>query len=238
MDGGRPDTLSDAQLDRELEAALGVEPSPEFLARVRTRVAREPLTVESGFSRIVESGFSRIGESGFSRIGESGFSRIGESGFSRIPQLAFEPMWAVATVGIVLAIVVPQVMRDESAPVRVRSVAASAADTAHLSEAVVDIGAQAQPVLRNSASRRAPAAPPEWGRTLPLQLSPVLFAEDDQRVFAMFMEAVGAGRLPEEAVHRPVEEPGEMEGLSIEPLVIAPLPSLARTAREGEDQWE
>ncbi len=42
MDGTRPDALTDTQLDQELEAALGVEPSPEFVARVRTRIAGEP----------------------------------------------------------------------------------------------------------------------------------------------------------------------------------------------------
>lgn len=43
MDGTGPQhPLSDSQLDRELESALGIEPSPEFLARVRTRVAAEP----------------------------------------------------------------------------------------------------------------------------------------------------------------------------------------------------
>jgi hypothetical protein len=64
-----------------------------------------------------------------------------------------------------------------------------------------------------------------------------MIPQNDNKVFSMLNEAVSAGRVPEEAVHRP-EEPGEMEGLSIEPLVIAPLPSLARTVREGEDQWE
>jgi hypothetical protein len=33
--------VSDASLDREIEALLAVEPSPEFVARVRTRVAQE-----------------------------------------------------------------------------------------------------------------------------------------------------------------------------------------------------
>lgn len=42
MDGKRPTPLTDAALDRELEAALDVDPSPEFLARVRMRVANEP----------------------------------------------------------------------------------------------------------------------------------------------------------------------------------------------------
>ncbi len=34
--------LTDDALDRELERALAVEPSPQFLARVRTRIATEP----------------------------------------------------------------------------------------------------------------------------------------------------------------------------------------------------
>ena len=43
MDGAGPQhSLSDSQLDRKLESALGIEPSPEFVARVRTRVAGEP----------------------------------------------------------------------------------------------------------------------------------------------------------------------------------------------------
>jgi hypothetical protein len=42
MDGAEPKPLSDLQLDREIESALAIEPSPEFLARVRTRIEEEP----------------------------------------------------------------------------------------------------------------------------------------------------------------------------------------------------
>jgi hypothetical protein len=43
MDGRRPDErLTERSLEREIEAALDVDPSPEFVARVRTRVAQEP----------------------------------------------------------------------------------------------------------------------------------------------------------------------------------------------------
>jgi hypothetical protein len=37
-----PTVVNDASLDREIESLLASEPSPEFLARVRGRVAREP----------------------------------------------------------------------------------------------------------------------------------------------------------------------------------------------------
>jgi hypothetical protein len=39
---GRKDPLNDAALEREIEALLSVEPSPGFVARVRSRVAEEP----------------------------------------------------------------------------------------------------------------------------------------------------------------------------------------------------
>jgi hypothetical protein len=41
MDGHRHEGLSDEALEREIEAALGVDPSPEFLPRVRARIANE-----------------------------------------------------------------------------------------------------------------------------------------------------------------------------------------------------
>jgi hypothetical protein len=34
--------MTEAPIDREIQAALAVDPSPEFLARVRTRIAAEP----------------------------------------------------------------------------------------------------------------------------------------------------------------------------------------------------
>lgn len=40
-----PTAANDAAFDREIESILAVEPSPEFLARVRARVAEEPVAV-------------------------------------------------------------------------------------------------------------------------------------------------------------------------------------------------
>jgi hypothetical protein len=46
MDGHKHSgALTDETLEREVEAILGVDPSPEFLARVRARVAEEPASV-------------------------------------------------------------------------------------------------------------------------------------------------------------------------------------------------
>jgi len=45
---GRTDPLNDAALEQEVEALLAVQPSPDFVARVRTRVAEE--SISSGWS--------------------------------------------------------------------------------------------------------------------------------------------------------------------------------------------
>lgn len=41
MDGHKHEGMNDEALEREIEAALGVDPSPEFLPRVRARIASE-----------------------------------------------------------------------------------------------------------------------------------------------------------------------------------------------------
>jgi hypothetical protein len=41
MDGHRHQELSDEMIESEIEAALGVDPSPEFLPRVRARISGE-----------------------------------------------------------------------------------------------------------------------------------------------------------------------------------------------------
>jgi hypothetical protein len=208
--------LSDAQLDRDIESALGIEPSPQFLVRVRARIASEPALVV-------------------------------ESGFSRIRRLSFEPLAAVAIVGIVLAIVVPQFMREDmtrpSADRVARGVVGApvvgAPVGADLSTSAQDYrGPAGPPVTVDAVSRRvAPEARISEPRTLPLQLSPVLIDDDERRAFEFFIAAVSQGRVPEEVVKRPAESRVETV-LLIEPLEIAPLPPLARMAQEGEGQWE
>jgi len=43
------DPVNDAALEREIERALAVDPSPEFLVRVRARIADEPAPASRGF---------------------------------------------------------------------------------------------------------------------------------------------------------------------------------------------
>jgi hypothetical protein len=50
MDPVRPEPMTDAALDREIAAALNVEPAPAFVARVRQRVAHAPVRPVWGMS--------------------------------------------------------------------------------------------------------------------------------------------------------------------------------------------
>ena len=201
MDGTRPQhPLSDAQLDRELESALGIEPSPEFLARVRTRIAAEPeqlLWRQAVWGRGVQ------------------------------------PLVVAAIVGVVLAVVVPRFMRGGVV------VAPGVRSTP-----VTHVAVEANPVSRPSSAndlrpiRRRLVVPDrvESPRTVPLQLSPVLFAEKDRVAFGMFVTAVANGRIPETVVQALGE--ADMAPLAIAPLEIDPLPLLTARARtEGETKW-
>ena len=206
MDGiGRRQPLTDSQLDRELEDALGVDPAPDFLARVRTRIASEP---DPALWRLAI--------------------------VSALRRTSVEPLWAVAIVGIVLAIVVPQFMRENDASSRARA-PQMAASFPRAIEGAVPPEMERRTIVRHRVE--APAGV-ELATTLPLQLSRVLFAEDERRAFEFFVAAAGEGRVPEEAVEDMPAQPREVHALSIAPLEIAPLPLLARVAPEGESPWE
>ena len=45
MDDRQLDALTDSAIDREIRDALAVEPSPEFLVRVRAQIANEPIAM-------------------------------------------------------------------------------------------------------------------------------------------------------------------------------------------------
>ena len=212
MDGTGPQQpLSDSQLDRELESALGVEPSPEFLARVRTRVATEP---EAEPWRLA------------------------------IRRWSFEPLAGVALAGIVLAVVVPNLMRSakRSGP----DVAVARHVDGPIRQAV-----ELPPVARERvavpAVRRVATRPVEANvglsresdavHTVPLRLSQPLFSEDDRRAFMHFVDAFEEGRLPPVVTTAAAAEPDARTDRRLEPLVIDPLPALARVQKPGEGQW-
>ena len=203
MDGTRPQpSLTDSQLDRELESALGVEPSPEFLARVRTRVAAEPEV-----------------------------SMWRQALWGRGAQ----PAVALALVGVLLAVVVPRLMRDEQRPIR--HAVARPAEVPVTTRAEQAPLANRDPIAVRVVRQSLPAA---IAKEVPLRLSQPLFSEDERRALMQLLVAVDEGRLPPvvpEAATAAAAQPDARTALHIEPLVIDPLPMLARVQKEGEGQW-
>ena len=216
MDGTGPQhPLSDSQLDRELESALGVEPSPEFLARVRTRVADEP-----------------------------------EPQPWRLPirRWSFEPLAGVALAGIVLSVVVPNLMRNakRSGP----DVAVARHVDGPIRQAVEELPPLSRERVVAPAARQGVARPVEADvyvglsresdavHTVPLRLSQPLFSEDERRAFMHFVDAFEEGRLPPVVTAAAAaEQPDARTDRRLEPLVIDPLPALARVQKPGEGQW-
>ena len=215
MDGKRPHSpLGDEALDRELESALGIEPSPEFLARVRTRLASEPGT--SPWRQVFVA-----------------------SGFGRTRKWVMEPLVAVAMIGIVLTIVVPEWSRDSRPFPRPRPVVQTPPVEADLRVSQPLAGPEAVvPPARPRQTRdsgRPSAAPAVAQVRHELPLSEPLFSDDDRRLLALLVTAVGEGRVPPRPEVNEVEAERRATGeMPIEPLVIEPLPLLARIQPEGE----
>lgn len=204
MDGTGPrQPLSDTQLDRELEGALGVDPSPEFPARVRTRIAAEPGAVP--WRLAVVSGFSRI------------FQRR-----------AVQPLAAVAVVGIVVTIVVPGVMRDEQ-PVTRPAMADVALPSAARADHKVSLYGNREVVESPPARAQVPrSAARSQMRLDDTRSSEVLISQEEQRAFDALLIAVAQNRLPgrvaaAEPEDRVVIPAVEIQQLTIEPLQLARL---------------
>lgn len=196
MDGTGPQRpLGDSQLDRDIESALRIEPSPEFLARARARIAAEP---QPSPWRLA-------------------FRRI-----------AMEPLWGVAIAGIVLAIVVPQWIRDGKPTVTVtdrRPVErAPISDGSDIGEAAIGRG-----MGRVGVSAIVPPRSVSRIQRLRRGTPEVLTSQDDRRAFDALLVAVAENRLPVRTT--PVEAaesslaivPLQIQQLSIEPLQLTGL---------------
>lgn len=213
--GLRPEAqaaLSDSQLDRDIESAVGIEPSAEFLARVRTQIATEP-AVESGCSWI---------------------RPVVESGFSRIRQLAFEPLAAVAIVGIVLAIVGPQFMREETDRPEVARMTPDIAEVGRAPMAPPPAKARGNPARSGEVRRRrmqpAVVAAEDGGGLRRSRFDDlVLIAPGDQEAFDRLLTVVNDQSVE---LIAPVLE-STRAGVDV---MDAAVPAPLRTAEEGVNE--
>ena len=192
MDGTGPQhPLTDSRLERELESALGIEPSPEFVARVRTRIAGEP---EVSMWRMALWG------------------------------RGFQPLVALAVVGVVLAVVIPNLMREDAARSDPRIAIPPAVAIGGAQQ--VEAGPSPDRLVIGTEARTHTRAVP--GTEVPLRLSKPLFAPEGRDALVVLITAIEGGRvvtLP--AVSQADERSLDVRELTIEPLVLDPLPPLA-----------
>jgi hypothetical protein len=209
-----PDDLpNDSTLERELETIVAVDPSPEFLARVRTRIAQEPAPSSWRWSL----GRRSLGEGGW------GFALAGAAAamvlavvlasWTAIFTPIDAPQQAVSSEDVTL----------EPAPALVRlkpdtTGEMKAPDTTR--EPVVRRGRLQAARNLQPDRREASDAPP---------FAEVLISEAERRAFENLLRAVQQDRLPvivraEDEVNEPlVPAPLEIEQLTIEPLQVTRL---------------
>lgn len=213
MDGHEQPALSDEILDREIAAALDVQPSPEFVARVRARVAAEPAGGGWGARLLFTSGRPR---------------RLGGT----------EVMWSSAAAAVVVAVVavwmtrhVPETPASQVAeapsverPAAVRGPVESAAVGHDLDEAKPpDRG-----VVRNTSTRKSRALPlPALGKA---RSEPeVLISQEEAAALRRLFAASQRGRV-DPAVFLQLDEMAEaiapIEELVLEPISTRPLVEL------------
>jgi hypothetical protein len=202
MDGKRPGALSDAALDRELQAALDVDPSPEFVARVRLRVADDAI----GSSRLFPWRWGTVA-----------------GGALAAAVMVLVLAWPPAEDDRRSAAVV---VRDAPEVVDTGTVTA-ARETARRE---IPDQASGSPPARQRV-RQAVSAPQRLEPTSDVEgpaFAEVLISPDEVRAYEMVLAAVQQRTLP--PLPAPEGRPDGDEGLDIEipALVIEPLPAMAR----------
>jgi hypothetical protein len=205
MDHPVDDPLGDP-LDSDLEALLAVEPSAEFLARVRTRVASETLGPRW---HVVPRSWS--------------FQPLLAVGVAAIVLAVVIPMWLRSDAAVITEPRTVSTAPALQAPQRV------AADVGRLKAASTTNGDGAAHTQSDAASDarggRLQAARPD---TVPF--AEVLFSDEERRALLQLVTAVEEGRVPPFPPALVVDEevPAEGTAMMIEPLAIDPLPQIAR----------
>jgi hypothetical protein len=224
---------ADAGLDREIEAALAIEPSPEFVARVRTRIASEPApaswwqlrwpviaTALAAAAVVMIVAFSWRPSAPEQVAARSGADVV-------LTEPAREPT-------------APQVSEPQTIESRApRAVARSVRRTGSEPAVARTVPSSREPVGRTlSASAKASARP---RRSSPLASeggsgpADVLISRDEQRGLELLITAVRDGRFtPVLASQLARDATVEATDIAISDIVIQPLQQIA--ALEGEGQ--
>ena len=209
MDGNRQHSLSDEELDRELAAAVNADPAPEFLARVRTRIAAEATPQRRW---LMAPWPTRIAAT------------------SVVVLAAAVGIWR--TVGPHDRAAAPVVAsHTETARIDGRAPAATTRDDqrapqpAPRSDVAGDLGnpMQLPRSVRRPSARSAPPAP-----AAEPPFTDVLISEDEVRALNRLVElATASARTRAAGVALPQED-AELTDIDIAPVTIEPLPQMAR----------
>jgi len=192
------DPLNDPALEREIESLLAVDPSPEFVARVRTRIAQEPAPTAWRWSW--------------------SFVLAGAAAAVVLAVLVTSWMARVTPTGVPQQAAAREDVGLEAEPSLVRSQPATTRE-------IGNGGVRSVRLQSDARGGRLPAAredaPPFTG---------VIFSEAERRALLTLVAAVEEGRVPPFPVAPAVDADVLPEGtaLMIEPLVIDPLPQIAR----------
>ena len=197
MDHRQDDPLTDSSLDREIQSALAVDPSPEFLARVRTRVASE---LPGRAWRLIPSRWS------FEPL--VAVSVLGVVIAIVVPAWMREPS-------------VPAIRLKPDTTAADRTKPDAIDTTVRQREPAQTVRAKRDPAFR---SVRRVRLQPDQTDASPFR--EVLVSADEARMFNAIVAQVGAGRLPELPQAAALSEPPapiEVPELVIEPLRTAQL---------------
>ena len=202
----RADSLTDSALDRQLQVALTVDPSPEFVARVRMRVTGEPVPSAWRWPWFVVAGGAAAS------VAAIAFVAVVTSGPGTIEldnrRLSIESA--------------------DSRSVTERSVSADASARSAAEVRTTSDGRRVGARRREVASVIArPAAESE-----PRAFPEVLVSADEvralQKLFAMFGARPNGETKLADLPSPPPLSPVELPEVEIAPLIIEPVPQLAR----------
>jgi hypothetical protein len=205
MDGHK-DALTDEALAHEIESALSVDPSPQFVARVRERLARQPLAATGVVSWRLWLGASVVVAGALALfVSLAGGPRETSPRDSTRPEAKSAPRLEAATPRVEPAEPVVQPDRVVASPVRQPA---------------------KQAVVRNE---------PREESTTEVALPPVLIPENEKRGFELLVMELSDTKQAEAVAKatRGLITPGP-PWLEIEPVIIEPLRDVGISQGEGQ----
>ena len=202
MDHEPTDPLNDPALEREIESLLAVDPSFEFVARVRTRLASEPAPSSWGWSL--------------------GFGVAGAAAAVVLSAVLIAPWIRSTPTDIPRQATVTRDVTLEPAPPQLAAGVRLTPDAGRMAGGIRR--GRIPAVAGGFGARRRQADAPPVSDASPF--GEVLVSADEVRAYELVVGIIRQQRLPAVPVDEPVD--GALPPVTIEALTIEPLPQIAR----------